>query len=194
MNARRFGIVGIAAALLAVALAAPRVATPSTVAAQSPLRPACLIGTWDTLDMETYLRSAIGAGTTPLQIVSVTGGMRFVFRESGSMDQIATNVVVTATIREDTMVVSMNGAYGFDFRIDDSGLVSTQPPLIGTGTADVTLNGEPLFVGVDIGAAVFLSPEYGASFRYDCAGDRLELYPQFPDRVVAPMILQRARS
>lgn len=193
MNARRFGIVGLAAALLAVALVAPRLAAPSTVAAQSPSRPVCLIGTWDTLDMEAYVRSAIGAGTTPLRVENVTGQMRFIFRDSGSMEQIIENVTVTATIRMDTMAVTMNANYGFDFREDSSGLVSTQPPLYGSGTADMMLNGEPFAAGIDIGAMIALSPEYGAGFRYDCAGDRLELFPQFPDRVTAPIILQRVR-
>lgn len=192
MNVRRFGASLVAVIALAAVLVGSALAPPRTASAQT-LHPVCLVGTWDSLDIETYVRSAIGSGTSSLTIDGVTGTMQFIFRESGSMEQIINNVAISGQARGDSIVVTIDATYGMDFREDSSGLVSTQPPLYGSGSARMSINGEPFLDNIDVGPFIGYQPEFGLSFRYDCTGDQLLFYPQFPDRTTAPIVLQRQR-
>jgi len=188
---------GLGAAALVAALAGPAtLATPLAQAA--PLAHAarasgCLVGSWSSVDVETYARSALGQRGSAAVIEGVSGTMRMQFHADDTFTQYFDNMVVRAQARGMAAVQTVNG--------DASGRFAEEAPgelvLSGQDAAiamDMSIDGQVIMQGADMSGMAIASREFGATrASYTCAGDRLELSPNFSDgRPVSPMVFERS--
>jgi hypothetical protein len=187
---------GLRTALAAIALGVPLfVALPAAHAA--PVRaPAeidgCLVGTWSSSDLETYARSALNAGVSPISIDGVSGTMRLQFRPDDTFVQHFDGMVVRAQARGMATVQTINGDASGRIEQDPAGqlLLSGEAGAI---TMDMSIDNQTVLQGADVSSLALASRELGPTrATFSCEGDRLELSPMFPDgRPVQPMIFGR---
>jgi hypothetical protein len=185
---RMIWIVPALAAVFALALAVP---LPRPVTAQTGA--ACLVGDWISGDLEGYVRSAIGSGTSSLRVNRVSGTFGFSFDGSGAAQQRVNNVSVDATGSSGldlNMVMTMNGTLNFLYSEAGPGVLTFSNASNPDLQIVARVNGIEFPLPFDANDLA-LWPSSGANADYTCSGNRLTLGFQIPDRVIEPVVFTR---
>ena len=96
-------------AVLAVALSFGSHQALAAPSAGRALVAACLVGTWSSLDVETYSRSVFDPATSPGSIDSVAGTMRPQFGADDSFTRSFDGMVIRARMRDLAAVQTVAG-------------------------------------------------------------------------------------
>jgi hypothetical protein len=179
---------GLAAALTLGGLVGGAVPSAPVAASEAfQVGGSCLVGRWDSTDVQTYFNSLFAA-TPSLRNARVDGTMNFTFGPGGQFAEQVDNLVVTADTDMGAWVQSMSGSLGGDYA-ESGGLVTFSNYRSVTMTTSVTLDGQLLISGADL-SSLAMDGET-SQMAYRCEGDRLLLTPEIPDRAPAPMVFQR---